>query len=80
MMMEEKTEGSFQHRNRRYSFTTGKLDVKCNSLIKRFTITDFDRHRPTSTTVIATDTYDCFYLAEKQFDFFMKKQQVQKCV
>jgi len=75
----------FQWKNKRYPFATGTLDVKCIGVIKRFTIEDFDRHLPTSTTVIATDTWDCFHLAQKQFEYFMEKQRKltdenKKCV
>jgi len=64
----------FQWRNKRYNFLAGTLDVKCIGFIKRFTITDFDRYQP-STTVITTDTWDCFHLAQKQFEYFLAKQQ-----
>lgn len=65
----------FQWKNKRYPFATGTLDVKCIGFIKRFTITDFDRHLPTATTVITTDTWDCFHLAQKQFEYFLEKQK-----
>ena len=66
------TDELFQWRNRQYVFPSGILDVKCIGVFHRFYITDFDRHIPT-TTVIATDTYDCFNLAKKQYHDFIAK-------
>lgn len=64
----------FEWADRAYIFESGTLKVNCRGALKRFRITDFDRHQPT-TTVFTTDTYDCYNLAKKQFlDFLMREK------
>jgi len=64
----------FEWTDRNYKFAEGTLKVNCSGAIKRFRITDFDRHQPT-TTVFTTDTYDCYNLAQKQFQDFLVREK-----
>jgi hypothetical protein len=65
----------FEWNDRLYKFKAGTLKVNCRGAIKRFRITDFERHQPT-TSVFTTDTYDCYNLAHKQFlDFLVRDNE-----